>query len=174
MGLVAYGTTSGALTACGIQLEPLVGRSRMPDERHARPVSGEIMAAPVAGTEPGEPALIHAAALIHADVVDAQFETIRPDEPAVATHPRLSTSIGTAAAPVQGLATLRKTDTGTRPPVAVRGGPVFWVVGLGLAAGAFWVSGGHALVRQAPFSTQAEQAQPIVNPLHIVDVTSRV
>ncbi len=146
----------------------------MPDKRYARPVSGEIMAAPVAGTEPGEPTLIHAPALIHADVVDAQFETIRPDEPAVATHPRQSTSIGTAAAPVQGLATLRKADAGTRPPGPVRGGPVFWVVGLGLAAGAFWVSGGHALVRQAPFATEAELAQPIVNPLHIVDVTSRV
>ena len=32
----------------------------MPVERYARPVSGEIMAAPVAGTEPGEPTLIHA------------------------------------------------------------------------------------------------------------------
>ena len=69
---------------------------------------------------------------------------------------------------------LRKADAGTRPPGPVRGGPVFWVVGLGLAAGAFWVSGGHALVRQAPFATEAEPAQPIVNPLHIVDVTSRV
>ena len=55
-----------------------------------------------------------------------------------------------------------------------RGGPVFWIVGLGLAAGAFWVSGGHALVRQAPFAGQAAPAQSIVNALHIVDVTSRV
>ena len=51
---------------------------------------------------------------------------------------------------------------------------MFWVFGLGLAAGAFWVSGGHALVRQAPFAGETEPAQPVVNPLHIVDVTSRV
>ena len=118
----------------------------MPDERNARPVSGEIMAAPPAGAEPAEPGFIHA------DVVDAEFETIRPGRagcggawarPHVDRHGR---------APVQGLDSLRKTDAGRRPQGPVRGGPVFWIVGLGLAAGAFWVSGGHALVRQAPFA----------------------
>ena len=116
----------------------------MPDERNARPVSGEIMAAPLAGAEPAEPGLIHA------DVVDAEYETVRLGESAV--QARTFTSIGTATAPLQGLGSLRKADTAARPQGPVRGGPVFWIFGLGLAAGAFWVSGGHALVRQAPFA----------------------
>jgi hypothetical protein len=138
----------------------------MPDERKARPVSGEIMAAPPAGAEPAEPGFIHA------DVVDAEYETVRPDQPAAA-HARTSISIGTAAAPLQGLGSLRKADASRREG-PVRGGPMFWIFGLGLAAGAFWVSGGHALVRQAPIAGQTAPAQSIVNALHIVDVTSRV
>jgi hypothetical protein len=137
----------------------------MPDERNARPVSGEIMAAPLAGAEPAEPGLIHA------DVVDAEYETIRP---AAAAQARTSMSIGTAAAPLLGLDSLRKADAAAKPQGPVRGGPVFWIFGLGLAAGAFWVSGGHALVRQAPFPGQTAPAQSIVNALHIVGVTSRV
>ena len=137
----------------------------MPDERNARPVSGEIMAAPLAGSEPAEPGLVHA------DVVDAEFETIRP---AAAVQARPSMSIGTAAAPLLGLDSLREADAAAKPQGPVRGGPVFWIFGLGLAAGAFWVSGGHALVRQAPFPGQTAPAQSIVNALHIVGVTSRV
>src|SRR4051812_12327607 len=140
----------------------------MPDERYARPVSGEIMTAPVAETALGMPL----AAL--ADIVDAQFETVRPAAP-VATRPsRPSISIGTTTAPAQGLDTLRKANAAARRRGPVRGGPVFWTVGLGLAAGAFWVSGGHALVRQSPFAAVTGQAHSVVNPLHIVDVTSRV
>lgn len=139
----------------------------MPDERKARPVSGEIMAAPVAGTEPAE------AGLVRADVVDAEFETIWPDGP-TASDARAFTSIGTAAPPIQGLDSLRKSDAASRSPGPARGGPLFWLVGLSLAAGAFWVSGGHALVRQAPLAGETAPAQSIVNALHIVDVKSRV
>ena len=140
----------------------------MPDERYARPVSGEIMTAPAAGTAASEPLFAQG------DIVDAQFETVGPAEPAVAGRGRPITAIGTVAAPVQGLASLRKGDAAARPLGPARGGPVFWVFGLGLAAGAFWVSGGHALVRQAPFAAATGPAQPVVNPLHIVDVASRV
>jgi hypothetical protein len=140
----------------------------MPDERYARPVSGEIMTAPVAGTAAGEPIFVQA------DIVDAQFETVRPAELVAAAQVRAITAIGTPAAPVQGLDSLRKNEAAARPRGPVRGGPVFWVFGLGLAAGAFWVSGGHALVRQAPFAGVTAPADPVVNPLHIVDVVSRV
>jgi hypothetical protein len=140
----------------------------MPDERNARPVSGEIMAVPLAGAESAD------AGLIHADVVDAEFETIRPGESAATARARSFTSIGAAAAPVPGLDSLRRTDAAPRRQGPVRGGPVFWMVGLGLAAGAFWVSGGHALVRQVPFAGEPGPAQSVVNALHIVDVTSRV
>ena len=52
----------------------------------------------------------------------------------------------------------------------MRGGPIFWIVGIGLAAAAFWVSGGHALVRSAPFlGTQAPRRRS-----RISGVTSRV
>jgi hypothetical protein len=140
----------------------------MPDERKARPVSGEIMAAPLAGAESAEPGFTRN------DVVDAEFETIRPAEPAAAAHGRDFASIGTAAPPIQGLDSLRKSDPAPPTQGPVRGGPVFWIVGLGLAAGAFWISGGHALVRQVPFAGESAPAQSIVNALHIVDVTSRV
>jgi hypothetical protein len=140
----------------------------MPDERYARPISGEIMTAPVAGTAAAEPLFAQG------DIVDAQFETVRPAEPATTAQGRPVIAIGTAAAPVQGLDSLRKNEAAARPRGPVRGGPVFWVFGLGLAAGAFWVSGGHALVRQAPFADAIEPAQPVVSPLHIVDVVSRV
>src|SRR3954471_14284392 len=98
----------------------------MPDERNARPVSGEIMAAPPGGAEPVEPGPVHA------DVIDAEYETIRPEQPAAAADIRTLTSIGTAAAPLQGLGSLRKADAAQRPQGPVRGGPVFWIVGLGL------------------------------------------
>jgi hypothetical protein len=140
----------------------------MSDERNARPVSGEIMAAGTAGAEParaGSPAM---------DVVDAEFETLRPDprERMVPSSPVIA--IGTMEAPSQGLGTLRKNDPANATPQGrSRGGPIFWIVGLGLVAGAFWVSGGHALVRQSAFMLPAPQVQP-ANPLRIAEVTSRV
>ena len=85
-----------------------------------------------------------------------------------------SRSIGTVAPPIQGFESLRKTDAAPPAQGRGRGGPLFWIVGLGLAAGAFWVSGGHALVRQVPLPGETAPAQSIVNALHIVDVTSRV
>ena len=134
----------------------------MSDESNARPVPGEIIIAiPAASSTTGMPV---------ADIVDAEFETLRPDP-----SERLSAApiaIGTAAPPSQGLDTLRK-QGGAAPQGPARGGPIFWVVGLGLAAGAFWVSGGHALMRPTSFMAAAPQVQP-ANPLKISDVTSRI
>lgn len=139
----------------------------MPDERNARPVSGEIMAAGPAAAEPAK------AAMNTADIVDAEFETLRakPDE-RISSASAVS-AIGTITPPAQGLGSLRKGDGRARRQGPTRGGPVFWTVGLALAAGAFWVSGGHALVRQAPFMAVAQQAGP-ANPLGISGVTSRL
>jgi hypothetical protein len=139
----------------------------MADERNARPVSGEIMAANAAAREPAKtvaPA---------ADVIDAEFETLRADPAERLSAASPLPAIGTLAAPTQGLDTLRKGDGSAVRQGSSRGGPLFWTVGFGLVAGAFWVSGGHALVRQAPFMAPAPQLQP-ANPLRIVDVTSRV
>lgn len=136
----------------------------MPDERNARPVSGEIMAAGIAAAEPARTGM-------QADVVDAEFETLRPDPSARLSAP--GPAIATASAPVHGLGSLRKGEVRLAQPRRSPGGPLFWAVGLGLAAGAFWVSGGHALVRQAPFMAALPQAEP-ANPLRISHVASRV
>ena len=61
-----------------------------------------------------------------------------------------SASIGTVGRP--GCRHGHAAQAGCRQPAPqgpARGGPVFWIFGIGLAvAGAFWVSGGHALVRR--------------------------
>ena len=66
---------------------------------------------------------------------------------------------------------LRKPEAATVRAPASRGGPIFWIAGIGAALAAFWVSGGHALVRQTPFWT-VEQPEGAV--LSIAGVTSRV
>lgn len=134
----------------------------MSDERNARPVSGEIIEAAV-------PALTGGPA---GDVIDAEFETLRPggDDRIVAVAPVVT--IGTASAPSIGLDSLRKNEPASAQAGRSRGGPIFWVVGLAMVAGAFWVSGGHALVRQAA-PVGETRIQP-ANPLKIVDVTSHI
>ena len=137
----------------------------MAEDKRPRPVSGEIMA-----DEP-DAAARRGGQNLGTDIVDAEFETIadpeiqsRPDEIPAAT------SIGTSAAPLAGMDMLRG---GRRQPprgASVRGGPLFWAFGIGLAAAAFWVSGGHALVRNAPFLA----TQPTGQALRISDVKSRV
>lgn len=136
----------------------------MADERRPRPVSGEIMTDDPAATTsqfvrpPGD------------DVVDAEFETLaeRQDHPLPAKP--APAGISSQAAPVTGMDTLRRGDGRLPRAVAVRGGPLFWVFGIGLAAAAFWVSGGHALVRNASFMEARSPSQA----LRISGITSRV
>jgi len=64
---------------------------------------------------------------------------------------------------------LRKPEAMPARP-ASRGGPVFWIAGVGIALVSFWVSGGHALVRQSPFWASSEPA----SALSISGVTSRI
>ncbi len=136
----------------------------MADERRPRPVSGEIMTdaqstASIPGAHLGE------------DIVDAEYETVvaigrQPENP-VQPAP---TMIASPVAPLAGMEMLRRPEGQAAQPSAVRGGPVFWVFGIGLAAAAFWVSGGHALVRGAPFLS----AQAPRQALSISGVASRV
>ena len=135
----------------------------MSDEPNARPVSGEIMAA---GAVVAEPAKAGASAL---DIVEAEFETLRPDPAERLSTAPLKAAIGTAATPPQGLDTLRRSYA----PSASRGGPIFWTVGLALVVGAFWVSGGHAVLRQTSLVAGAPQIQS-ADPLRIAGVTSRI
>lgn len=117
----------------------------MADERTARPVSGEIMSGPPRASGGREPAV---------DVLDADYVVLKGDtasaaaSPAAqATDPPLGTAPAGKAPDLAGMAMLK----GPQETVArfgSRGGPFFWTAGLGLVAAAFWVSGGHALVRQ--------------------------
>lgn len=125
----------------------------MSEQDKARPVSGEIMAGGHGEREPVRPA----------EFADAEFETVgtakRPQPVRFADAP-----------PAAGMDLLRQAAA----PAANgsgRGGPLFWAFGLMAVALAFWVSGGHALLRQhaamlAPGETR--------DPLRIADVTSRV
>lgn len=134
----------------------------MADERTARPVSGEIM------TDP--PAIAVADRIVRgpaADIVDADYVVIsRPIPPVenVSPQPRLIVT-----PPIEGMDMLRKPETPAERPRAARGGPIFWIAGIGAALAAFWVSGGHALMRQAPFLSGAQ-----ASALTISGVTSRV
>lgn len=136
----------------------------MADERTARPVSGEIMADAAREAQPNP------GARGAADVVDAEFETIPSDagsgSPAA---PQASAAIATPAAPLAGMAMLRGGAAALRSG-PTRGGPLFWTIGLALAAAAFWVSGGHALVRGSGLFDAPTPA----SALHIAGVTSHV
>lgn len=134
----------------------------MAEQRTARPVSGEIMTG--LGTN-GAPELRPVAT----DIVDADYEVL----------PRLVPRIEAASLPERGIATpsmagmemLRKPEAATVRPPASRGGPIFWIAGVGAAFAAFWVAGGHALVRQTPFFAAEQPAGAV---LSIAGVTSRV
>ena len=132
----------------------------MAEDRTARPVSGEIMTGPAATSELRGPP---------ADVIDADYEVLprfAPKAEAVPPLPR-----GIAAPALEGMDMLRKPEAALGRPPAARGGPIFWIAGVGAALAAFWVSGGHALVRQTPFWAAEQQAG---TALSISGVTSRV
>ncbi|TGT45819.1 hypothetical protein [Mesorhizobium sp. M8A.F.Ca.ET.165.01.1.1] len=134
----------------------------MAEERTARPVSGEIM------TEP--PAIAMADRIVRgpvADIVDADYVVVsRPASPVenVSPLPRLIVT-----PPIDGMDMLRKPEAPAERRPASRGGPIFWIAGIGAALAAFWVSGGHALVRQAPLLAGAQ-----ASALTISGVTSHV
>jgi hypothetical protein len=134
----------------------------MAEDRTARPVSGEIMT---------DPAAIAAADRFlrapETDIVDADYVVMPrlvPTLESVSPPPR---AIVTPS--IDGMDMLRKPEAPVERPPASRGGPIFWIAGIGAAFAAFWVSGGHALVRQSPFLPGAQ-----ASALSITSVTSRV
>ncbi len=136
----------------------------------ARPVSGEIMTGPdesdARGMRPPPAGLSH-------DIVDADFVTLsgKPrhpsgdDEIAKACSP----AAGLQAVRTQGMAVLRKGSPSPARPFSTRGGPAFWLTGILIAATAFWIGGGHALVMDMAMFQDAPQTA-----LSISAVTSRV
>jgi hypothetical protein len=144
----------------------------MADGSRPRAVSGEIMTGP--------PESAAGRASFESDVIDAEYITLPPEglssrpsrgEPSLSDSLKSpALSIGSASAPSGGMDMLRTPEPAPTPGKPARGGPLFWTVGVGFAAAAFWTSGGHALVRGAPFiGTEAPQSA-----LSISGVTSRV
>ncbi|MBO6717386.1 MAG: hypothetical protein JJ913_05450 [Rhizobiaceae bacterium] len=138
----------------------------MSDERMARPVSGEIM---TDGQRSGERA--GAQRENAPDIIDADFETIIP-----ATGQASPAREAPAADPSRqaGMDMLRD-GGGSGGSTRRRGGPAFWIVGMAIVFGAFWVSGGHAIVSQnegarAPSAPAVSDRQP----LRIINVVSRI
>ncbi|MER8463622.1 hypothetical protein [Mesorhizobium sp. M1396] len=134
----------------------------MADDRTARPVSGEIMTDPAAIAVADR--FMRGSA---ADIVDADYVVMPRLVPVVESVLPLPRATVTPA--IEGMDMLRKPEAPAERPPASRGGPIFWVAGLGAALAAFWVSGGHALVRQAPFLSGAQ-----ASALSISGVTSRI
>jgi hypothetical protein len=132
----------------------------MAEQRTARPVSGEIMTGTSVAPE------LRALAT---DIVDADYEVLpRSVSKADAIQPPARSN---ATPSIEGMEMLRKPEAATVRPPASRGGPIFWIAGVGAALAAFWVSGGHALVRQTPFWTVEQPAGAV---LSIAGVTSHV
>ena len=145
----------------------------MANPRTARPVSGEIMtASSVPQRQRRE----------MADLVEADYEVVAPGS----VSP--SAPLAESAARVgldDGLGMLR----GSAAPApsslwATPGGPAFWSVGAMLVLGAFWVSGGHAMITSllpgqggaAPVLTISDVASHVdstgTRPLLFVDGTA--
>lgn len=134
----------------------------MAEERTARPVSGEIM------TDP--PAIAVADRIMcgpAADIVDADYVVTPRRAPVVEAVASPQRVVATPA--IEGMDMLRKPEAPAERPPASRGGPIFWIAGIGAALAAFWVSGGHALMRHTPFQPGAP-----ASALTISGVTSRV
>ncbi|RWP41804.1 MAG: hypothetical protein EOR04_13800 [Mesorhizobium sp.] len=136
----------------------------MADDRTARPVSGEIMTDTAANPAPErimrDPA---------GDIVDADYEVLPRLTASTGVSPPLLRVITTPS--IKGMDMLRKPVAAMGRLRASRGGPIFWIAGLSAAFAAFWISGGHALVRQTPLLLAARQAGAA---LTISGVTSRI
>jgi hypothetical protein len=126
----------------------------MNEDDKARPVSGEIMTGDVARNR----------TVPKGDALDAEYETVEaPMEPL----PRRFE----AAAPATGMDFLKADAAdGSNERRARHGGPLFWSFSLTLVVLAFWVSGGHALVRNVVLPAPSERLQP----LRIGEVKSRI
>jgi hypothetical protein len=137
----------------------------MAEDPTARPVSGEIMTGPAANAVP-ERFMQESPG----DIVDADYEVL-PRLAAKADPEPSPFARPFASPPIEGMDMLRKPETAGERPPASRGGPIFWIAGVGAALAAFWVSGGHALVRHAslPFDTGQSGAT-----LSISGIASRV
>lgn len=129
----------------------------MSDDRKAAAVSGEIVTASGIAVPRADAG----------DFTEAEFETL----PGAASRPSSSGEgrIATGVAPVSGMDVLRERTEPPAPTGPQRGGPLFWATGAALVALAFWVSGGHGIVRDLGLMKAAP-----ASALRIEAVSSRV
>jgi hypothetical protein len=126
----------------------------MNEHDRARPVSGEIMTGDAMRSETAR----------HGDVSDAEYETLG------ASSDRARHRFAPAA-PATGLDFLKAgADGSDGSRRGKQGGPLFWSFGLTLVVLSFWVSGGHALVRNVVLPAPSERLQS----LRIGEVKSRI
>jgi hypothetical protein len=135
-------------------------KGNMNEERMARPVSGEIMSGSpsAASMRPSQRQV---------DIIDAEYVSI----PSVGAAPRHDAPQQPAAPAAKGMDILKEGGGSA----SRRGGPAFWLFGMVLVAGAFWVSGGHALVSRPGTATPpvVEVADPRA-ALRIMGVESKM
>lgn len=141
----------------------------MAAHKMARPVSGEIMTAP---REQADGSIFCASAACADDIVDADYITlgtasdIRPAREDAADRRAKTDAQQTTAG---GMAMLLRSEP-VRPRLFARSaGPAFWLGGCGVAAAAFWIAGGHALVSGSELLRRPPQSA-----LSISAVTSRI
>ncbi len=126
----------------------------MNEHDKARPVSGEIMTGDVGrGSAPSRTGFTEAE-IVSEEATPRDMPRAASREPAVEGMDLLKAQAAPAA----------------RPRNPVHGGPLFWTTGLALVALAFWVSGGHALVRQTISMAAVEKGEP----LRFGDIKSRI
>jgi len=138
----------------------------MTDDPQPRPLSGEIMAASGTERRMGERRVGDRRS---ADIVDAEFSTVGPAPERggiAAPGPRPD------AEPSPGMDILKGKPAADR--TAARGGPLFWTFGLCLVIGAFWVSGGHALVSRPPADAPQSAQPPGPGALRLDGIASRL
>lgn len=133
----------------------------MADARKARPVSGEIMAAGSRDTCAQVPQRDLA------DIVDADFEVL-PAGPADGESGAGQAAFPDQSAAAEGMDMLRLAG-GRERAARSRGGVAFWLAGIVLAATAFWVAGGHAVLRASALTFSGQGAS-----FRIAEVSSRV
>ncbi len=143
----------------------------MADRQSARPVSGEIMTAP---EDRPSAAAACGPTVATVDVVDADYEVLprfgrRNGHRSVADGPPAPAPTETVIA-AQGMDMLRKSAASAPSLLATRGGPIFWTAGACAVFAAFWISGGHVLVRGAAAALAHEP--PAL--LSLSSITSRV
>ena len=68
-----------------------------------------------------------------------------------------------------GMDMLRRRALRAGAPSPKNGGPLFWVFGGALVAGAFWVSGGHAVIRPLLMVNEPDQGLRIASVISKVD-----